>query len=200
MIKRFKILKKEYRLHFELSLISSLLFCILLFLLFPKISAPSNPPPVYQSILITLNDLTQNTVQSEAVNPKPEQPKIVISDIITDLIPLPDEKIISGDINLNSSKHSDKFEIDAPELPVVPKQILEVLPGSTNEDITGFIDIRLKIGVDGKVVEHKVIENTTGSKKYLQSVITAAYNSRWEPIKVDTNKIVYWVEKTYTFK
>ncbi len=206
MTERFKILKKEYRLHFEISLISSLLLCIFLFLFFPGISPPSNPSPVYQSFLITLNDLTQNTVQSKISNSKPPEPKIFIPDIVDEPEILPDEKIISSGKSENSgngigsSNISVKNGLDAPELPFVPKQILEVLPNSNNDDITGFIDIRLKIGTDGKVIEHKVIENTTGSKQYLQSVIAAAYKSRWEPIKINNNKIVYWVEKTYTFK
>lgn len=205
MIEHFKILKKEYRFHFEISLISSLIICILLFLFFPKISPPPKPLPVYQSVLITINDITQNTVQSDISSPKPREPKIIIPNLIDDTEILPDEKIISSEQNESTGKGSsyitsDNSGIDAPALPFVPKQILEVFPSNTDGDITGYIDLRLKIGVDGKVIEHKVIANTTGSNKYLQSVIVAAYKSRWEPIRINNNKIDYWVEKTYTFK
>ena len=205
MIKRFKILRKEYKLRFEISLISSLLFCILLFLLFPKIAPPSTPPPVYQSVLITINDLTQNTVQSETLNPKPHEPKVIIPNVIDDPEILPDIKIIDSGENEDTGKGesfiiSNNSGIDAPQLPFIPKQILEVLPDNNDGDISGYIDLRLKIGTDGKVIEHKVIANTTGSNKYLQNVIVAAYKSRWESIKIDNSKIDYWVEKTYTFK
>ncbi|MFZ0452682.1 MAG: hypothetical protein WAM24_02965 [Ignavibacteriaceae bacterium] len=202
---RFKILRKEYKLHFEISLISSLLICIFLFLFFPEISPPLKPPPVYQSVLITINDITQNTVQSEVSNPKPREPKVVISNLIDDPVILPDENIKTTGENKNSGKGMNsnntayKPGIDAPQLPFIPKQILEVLPDN-NGDITGYINLRLKIGTNGKVIEHKVIANTTGSYKYLQSVIVAAYKSRWEPIKIDNSKIDYWVEKTYTFR
>ena len=205
MIKRFKILRKEYNFHFEISLISSLLVCILLFLYFPEISPPSKPPPVYQSVLITINDLTQNTVQSETLNPKPHEPKVIIPNVIDDPEILPDIKIIDSGENEDTGKGesfiiSNNSGIDAPQLPFIPKQILEVLPDNNDGDISGYIDLRLKIGTDGKVIEHKVIANTTGSNKYLQNVIVAAYKSRWEPIKIDNSKIDYWVEKTYTFK
>ena len=205
MIKRFKILRKEYKLRFEISLISSLLFCILLFLLFPKIAPPSTPPPVYQSVLITINDLTQNTVQSEMLNPKPHEPKVVIPNVIDDPEILPDIKIINSGENEGTEKgesfiSSHNSGIEAPQLPFIPKQILEVLPDNNDDDISGYIDLRLKIGTNGKVIEHKVIANTTGSNKYLQNVIVAAYKSRWESIKIDNSKIDYWVEKTYTFK
>ena len=205
MIKRFKILRKEYKLRFEISLISSLLFCILLFLLFPKIAPPSTPPPVYQSVLITINDITQNTVQSETFNPIPHEPKVIITSVIDDPEILPDIKIINSGENVGTEKgesfiSSQNSGIEAPQLPFVPKQILEVLPDNNDDDISGYIDLRLKIGTDGKVIEHKVIANTTGSNKYLQNVIVAAYKSRWEPIKIDNSKIDYWVEKTYTFK
>ena len=205
MIKRFKILRKEYRFHFEISLISSLLFCIFLFMFFPKVSPPPKSPPVYQSVLITINDITQNTVQADISNPKPPEPKIHIPNIIDDTDILSDEKIVSAGQTENAGNRSSSYAsnnsgLDAPELSFIPKQILEVLPNNTDANITGYIDLKLKIGIDGKVIEHIVIANTTGSNKYLHSVIVAAYKSRWEPTKIDNNKIDYWVEKTYTFK
>ena len=63
----------------------------------------------------------------------------------------------------------------------------------------GVVELSLKIDTDGHVIEHKIIDNTTGSQRILQSVITAAYKSKWESIKIKDSKIVYWVEKTYRF-
>ena len=48
-------------------------------------------------------------------------------------------------------------------------------------------------------MEYKIIGNTTGSDQALQSVIMAAYKSKWEPVKIKNNKVIYWVEKTYSF-
>ena len=206
MIDRFKILKAEYRIHFKISLAVSLLICISLFLFFPRITHSPPPAAVYESILVTLNDFSQNTVQAEPANLKPREPKILIPDIVADPEILPDE-IISSTENessgngINSNTVSGKgMSQDVPQLPFIPRQILEVLPQGIDENVRGYIEIKLKIGTDGKVIGYKIIENTTGSEKYLKNVIAAAYKSRWEPIKINNNKITYWVEKIYSLK
>ena len=206
MIERFKTLKNEYRIHFKLSLIASLLFSILLFLFFPYIAPPSPPPVEYQSLLFTINDLAPNTTQNKIANLKPPEPKIFIPGTIDEPEILPDEKIVSltknenkNGGNGNSNVSGKKATFNAQQLPFVPRQILEVLPQNVDENIKGLIVMELKIGTDGKVIEYKVISNTTGSQKYLQSVITAAYKSKWESVKIKDNNVVYWVEKTYRF-
>ena len=204
MIERFKILKNEYKINFKLSLIASLLFSILLFLFFPYIAPSSPQPKEYQSLLFTINDLAPNTNQDNIAKSKPEEPKIFIPDIIDEPEILPDEKIFQITKNTNTVKSngdvSGKGTVhNVQQLPFVPRQILEVLPKNVDENVKGLIVMELKIGTDGKVIEHKITVNTTGSQKCLQSVITAAYESKWEPVKIKNNKIVYWVEKTYRF-
>ena len=204
MIERFKILKNEYKINFKLSLIASLLFSILLFLFFPYIAPSSPQPKEYQSLLFTINDLAPNTNQDNIAKSKPKEPKIFIPDIIDEPEILPDEKIFQITKNTNTVKSngdvSGKGTVhNVQQLPFVPRQILEVLPKNVDENVKGLIVMELKIGTDGKVIEHKITVNTTGSQKCLQSVITAAYESKWEPVKIKNNKIVYWVEKTYRF-
>jgi len=204
MIERFNILENEYKLNFKLSLIASLIISILFFLFFPYISTPSPPPKEYQSLLFTINDLAPNTTQDNITNPKPQEPKIFISDIIDEPEILPDEVVVSLTKNENNGGGNGNVSgkgiaLDAPQLPFVPRQILEVLPQNVNDNVEGLIVLKLKIGTDGKVIEHKIITNTIGSKECLQSVITAAYKSKWEPVKIKDNNVVYWVEKTYRF-
>jgi len=206
MTKRFKILNKEYRINFKLSLIISLLICILLFLFFPQFAPPDRQPAEYQSLLFTINDIAPNSTQKNIANPKPPIPKIYIPDITDEPEILPDEEITSlnnaensGNTNGVSNSSGNGENTDAPQLSFTPRQILEVLPQHSEEDFKGYIEMKLKIGTDGKVIEHKVLANTTGSQQCLKSVITAAYKSKWEPIKIKNNKIVYWVEKTYRF-
>lgn len=206
MIERFKILKSEYKLVIKLSLIASLLFCILLFLFFPNIAPPSPAPMEYQSLLFTIGDVAPNTAQKNIKSPKPPVPKIFIPDIVDEPEILPDEDIVSqtkteesGSGKNNSNASGSGNALEAPELPFAPRQILEVLPKNIDKNAKGFVELSLKIGTDGHVIEHKIIDNTTGSQQILQSVITAAYKSKWEPIKIDNSKIVYWVEKTYRF-
>lgn len=206
MIERFKILKNEYKISFKLSLIASLLFIILLFLFFPYIALSSPPASEYQSLLFTINDLAPNTKQDNIANPKPPEPRIFIPGMIDEPEILPDEKIVpltknenNNGGNGNSNVSGKKTTFDARQLPFVPRQILEALPQNVDGNIKGLIVMELKIGTDGKVIEYKVISNTTGSQKYLQSVIVAAYKSKWEPVKIKDNNVVYWVEKTYRF-
>ena len=206
MTDRFKILKNEYKLVFKLSLIASLIFCILLFLFFPNITPPPPLPVEYQSLLFTINDIAPNTAQKNIKNPKPPQPKIFIPDVVDEPEILPDEEIASqikpeesGGGQNTSNISGSGTALNMPELPFVPRQILEVLPQNVDKDAKGFVELSLKIGTDGHVIEHKIIDNTTGSQQILQSVITAAYKSKWESIKIKDSKIVYWVEKTYRF-
>ena len=206
MTRHFKILKKEYRINFKLSLIISLSICILLFLFFPHLSPPGRMPMEYQSLLFTINDIAPNSTQKNVANPKPPEPKIFVPDLTDEPEILPDEETVqltksentgSGEGNNNINGSGDA--LNAPQLPFIPRQILEVLPKNQDSDFKGYIEMKLKIGTDGKVIEHKVLKNTTGSQQCLKSVITAAYKSKWEPVKIKNNKIVYWVEKTYRF-
>lgn len=206
MIKRFKILKNEYRIVFKFSLITSLAFCILLFLFFPNISPPPPFPKEYQSLLFTINDIAPNTAQENIKNPKPPEPKIFIPDVVDEPEILPDEEIVSQTKNEESGSGKNNANVsgsgtalDLPQLPFVPRQILEVLPQHVDKNTKGLVELSLKIGTDGHVIEHKIVNNTTESPQVLQSVITAAYKSKWEPVKIDNNKVVYWVEKTYSF-
>ena len=206
MTHRFKILKYEYKIVFKISLITSLTICILLFLLFPHISPPLPPLKEYQSLLFTINDIAPNTAQKSIKNPKPPEPKIFIPDVVDEPEILPDEEIVSQTKAKESGSGKNTSDISGsgtalnmPELPFVPRQILEVLPQNVGKDAKGFVELSLKIGTDGHVIGHKIIDNTTGSQQVLQSVITAAYKSKWEPVKINNSKIVYWVEKTYRF-
>jgi hypothetical protein len=83
-------------------------------------------------------------------------------------------------------------------LPFVPRQILEVLP-EKSECGKGVIVLALHVGKNGKVKEHKVMLNSSGTQICLEKVIEAAYKSRWQSVKMEGSVVEYWVEKTYTF-
>ena len=178
----------------------------MLFWLFPHIPSQAPPPAEYQSLLFTINDIAPNTAQENIKNPKPPEPKIFIPDVVDEPEILPDEEIVtstkteeSGSGKNNSNISGSGTALNAPELPFVPRQILEVLPQNVDKNAKGYIDLALKIGTDGHVLGHKIIDNTTGSQEILQSVLKAAYKSKWERVKINNSKIVYWIEKTYRF-
>lgn len=83
-------------------------------------------------------------------------------------------------------------------LPFVPRQILEVLPENKNET-KGYIILALRIGTDGKVQEHKVIMNSMMDSELLKKILEAAHKSRWQSVKMEGEKVEYWIEKTYRF-
>lgn len=86
-----------------------------------------------------------------------------------------------------------------PRLPFVPRQVLEVVPEKPEDNLEGEIDLILRIGTDGRVQEHRVKGNTTNSYRYLNSVIKAAYRSKWEAVTYQGGKVEYWIEKKYSF-
>ncbi|MBI3123744.1 MAG: energy transducer TonB [Ignavibacteriales bacterium] len=83
-------------------------------------------------------------------------------------------------------------------LPFAPRQVLEVLPDNTNET-KGYIILALRIGTDGKVQEHKVLMNSMNDSALLNKVLEAANKSRWQSVKMEGEKVEYWIEKTYRF-
>lgn len=205
MTERFKILKSEYKLNYKLALIASLITSICLFLFFPHIAPPAPPPAEYQTLLFTINDLAPNSTQKNVANSKPQAPKIFVPDLTDEPEVLPDAEIVTAKTkataggNNNSTATGNGSTLDLPQLPYVPRQILEVLPKNVDENTKGYVEIKLKIGTDGKVLEYRIIANTISSHQCLEKVVAAAYKSRWEPVKIDNNKIVYWVNKTYNF-
>ncbi len=204
--KLFKTEKYFYRRNIQVSLIISLLIAILLFNFFPDLKDSKTNLIKIESPLITINDIPQTTQKEEdkiSFTAKPPLPAIIIPDDILNIETLDDIKIKAEDNtnNINGlvlSKTENKVN-DIKITSFVPKQILEVVPGKAENNFKGIIYLSLKIGKDGKVIEHKVLVNTTNSTECLKQVIAAAYNSRWEPVTIGGEKKEYWIEKTYRF-
>ncbi len=84
-------------------------------------------------------------------------------------------------------------------LPFTPKQILEVIP-EKKDDYKGIIKLSVRIGKDGRVKDHKVLNNNTGSAGCLAAVLEAVYRSKWQAVKIEGKMVEYWTEKTYKFE
>ncbi|NOG44783.1 MAG: hypothetical protein HND50_06095 [Calditrichaeota bacterium] len=50
-----------------------------------------------------------------------------------------------------------------------------------------------------KSEEAELIANTTGCANCLESVKLAVTKSRWQPVKLQGEKIEYWIRKAYIF-
>jgi hypothetical protein len=211
--------KYNYSRNFKISLIISLIINVLLFYFFPFTNTNHESEKIYREHGLNIA-LTPASIQGGSAYFKPGEPKIFVSSDVEEPAILEDVSVKepsansgnegnrtgngngtgtgSGDGN-GSGNNGGNSLAGLNELPYAPRQILEVLPQNINNGAKGYVDIALKIGTEGNVLDYKVIRNTTGSKEILQSVLTAAYKSKWEPVKIKNSKVIYWVEKTYSF-
>lgn len=83
-------------------------------------------------------------------------------------------------------------------LPFPPRQVLEVIPKKV-DGAEGVIKLSVLVGIDGKVKQYKILNNTTESQTCLNSVVEAVNKSKWQPVLLEGDKVEYWIEKTYTF-
>lgn len=194
---RIEIKNLNYHKKLELTFIIALLFLTIIMYLFPKFYAFSRELPELKPPQIIVIEIPR-TVQIKVKRPpRPSRPAI----------PIPvDEIEILDDIQIDFKTMSDIlssekiFSVDELDgLPYIPRQILEVLPEQGDEKYTGEVLLSLRIGKNGRVKEHKILKNTTNSPICLKSVITAAYNSRWQPVIIDSNIYEYWIQKSYQF-
>lgn len=81
----------------------------------------------------------------------------------------------------------------------LPRQILEVLPEKDTKELTGTVRLKLRINETGKVTGHTILNSSLECEDCLKEIITAAYQSRWEPGMKDGTPCEYWVEKAYSF-
>lgn len=194
-----------YELHIKIGVIISLLISIFLFFVFPKNKTEKKEIPYFREPLITVIDIPNTQQSMQSAPPIPAAP--VISNLlilIDDPEILPDVVIKEASTQKNgttegTSKGSGKTGVyEASSFPFVPRQILEVVP-KNEDDSEGFVKVRVLVGVDGYVREHKILSNTTKSEVCLRNVVNAVYKSRWQPIAIEGEKVEYWIEKTYAF-
>ncbi|MEW6196175.1 MAG: hypothetical protein AB1521_13580 [Bacteroidota bacterium] len=202
-------LQKKGRIYYPIIIkighILSLLLCVMIFLLAPRISKEKKEIPYFPEPLITVLDIPRTDQSSSSSMPRPAVP------IISSLFEPLDEPEPLGDFEIKESSKeqaslpgskqtaSDKKGIyEATSFPFVPRQIVEVIPEKV-DDAEGSLKLRLLISREGIVKTHGVLSNTLNNKKVYQNVIDAVYKSRWQPITFEGEKVEYWIEKTYTF-
>lgn len=207
---KFRNDKILYKRNLKAGYILSLLLIIINFYFFPAIE--KNPRNIqHNEFAITISDVPSTRQESSGGAPPPpatlnillpdEEITVALEDII-----IPEdysEKGISpgqGLAESSSNNSSGKGDSQNSGGVFVPRQILEVFPEKAKSKHTGEIKLSLKIGSDGNVLSHKILQNTTGSKECLENSIKAAYKSKWSPIKSDMLAAEYWVEKKYEFK
>ena len=186
-----------YNFDLDKAFIAALSICIILFYLSPRVAAISTPkhnPPV---IRIDVVDIPQ-TNQTQPVRPRPQKP--LVSALSEEVDILDDVEIQSEEYDIKAASGINDIVQAIEKLPVQPRQILEVVPQNKNENLQGKITLKLRIGMDGTVKEERILLDTIKDSDCLKQVLTAARNSRWQPIQLKGQKVEYWVEKSYIFE
>lgn len=198
--------KFDYSINFKAGIVLSLLICILVFLFYPTFKPEKKEIPYFPEPVITLIDIPNTELSSRAAPPMPAVPNISsIFKPVDEPEPLNDFTINESSMidgapeGMGKSKQGSGTSIyEASSFPFIPRQILEVVPQKV-DGINGFIKVRVLVGVEGYVKQHKILNNTTNSSTCLRHIIEAVYKSRWQPISIEGEKVEYWIEKTYTF-
>ena len=188
--------KNNYQKKLEFCFVITLILIICLFYFIDRkintvyISLKYNPPEM-EIIQIP------KTVQHQLRRARPETPVIPVpSDEveILDEVTIQPESLDYSDISIINSESGERKNPS-----MMPRQIVEVVPDLKQHKTSGTIILALKIGVDGKMKEYKVITNTTDDPGCLYKVIVAIEKSRWQPAELNGVPVEYWIEKSYKF-
>ncbi|HID39953.1 MAG TPA: hypothetical protein EYP36_10635 [Calditrichaeota bacterium] len=185
--------KNNYIKRLEYSFVLTLAGIISIFYLFPRgeiiLSKVANlelPAMVVIEIPRTIQKKLKKT-------PRPTKPAIPVA---AEDIELLDELTIDYKDIVRDGPVLDEGIVAVAIPDRQPRQLVEVVPEEIDEEISGVIVLALKVGVDGSILEHKVVKNSTNNA-CLQKILQAAYRSRWEPALFRGKTIEFWIEKTY---
>ncbi len=186
------------RVRLEFSIVLVLIGLIIAFWSLPQIGSMAIKLPPVPSHRIQMIQIPRTIQHVRQQAPPPVRPSVPVpSDDIEmlDEIPLKSSSSIisaKGEISPNAPLSED-------DLPYIPRQIIEVLPKVSDLKVHGQVTLRLLIDTSGKMKDYKVLSNSTGNPLCLQRVIAAARKSRWEVIRLNENKVEYWLTKQYKF-
>ena len=192
-----------HRLHIRRDLliaaIISELLCISAFLLSP--GSGRSADIINHTEPIILIDNIQPTTQLPKVDiTKPTAPVIFIADIIEELKILDDVEIASAKSKVEESEASEEVAIlETGNYSTAPRLTFEVLPDEKGDEISGSLNLSLKIGKNGKVISHKVLFSTLECENCMEKIMSAVYRSKWQSAITNGIEVDYWVEKSYLF-
>ncbi len=200
---KFRPDKIHYIRNFEIAISISLFLTIIIFLFYPEPSRDNDSVLYYGEAFITTMDIPQ-TEQKPAPPPppKPILPSLFFEVDDSELLPdieikdnMPDTKF--GDGEESNPVNTGEQVIQFSSLPYKPRKSYAYVPKLS--DCEGEIKMALHIGKDGKVIEHKILKNSTDSDECLKRVVDAMYKSRWMPVVIEGDKFEFWLEESVIF-
>lgn len=197
----FALPQISYRRRFELALIVSLSFSLLVFYLMRDWEMTvSQPEP--EPIVLTVENIPQTRQPGTRRPPPPKKPALPIPSE-SETIP-EDETIEPTMLDLSVGNIASSGNLDGVGGQIVPPRPLAfVMPEHPEEDrkkeIRGEVKVSLEIDRTGKVAEAVVIENTTGSSRCAEAALRAALASRFVPARNAKGPVPYWLIQSYRF-
>ncbi len=190
--------KLHYKRNLLISLILSETIILLAFIWFPDFKSDGIETIVGEQIMIS--DIIPPTRQTSPNVLQPKKPPIQqISDEIEAFELLEDVEILASSLSENNSVETNNANVHRVYLNTVPRLSLEVLPDNKDGQLNGRLNLSIKISESGKVIGHKVLLNSLDCENCIDKIISAVYNSRWEPAVRNGIKAEYWVQKSYVF-
>jgi len=192
-----------HRIHIKrdllIAIVISEMLCISAFLFSPNSSSTADIINHSEPIIL-INSIQPTTQLPKAEKTKPTAPVIYIADVIEEPEMLDDVEIAAAKSKeVDSDASDDVALLNTGSYSSVPRLTFEVLPEEKGDEISGSLNLSLKIGKDGKVINHKVLFSSLECENCMDKILSALYRSKWQPAVTNGIEVDYWVEKSYVF-
>ncbi|MFC1554793.1 TonB family protein [candidate division KSB1 bacterium] len=189
--------------YFQISLISVLLFMIIVALTFNGNSDKKEIPFVPLDYILSVEQIPE-TRQVTKLSPPPNRPIIPVeSDILEELIEDVEWEIET--FNFAKTVTMPTMGIGpVSTVAVSPRLIVEKLPqypeSEKKKGKEGIVELRILVDVKGNVKEVEVVKNTTDSEVLVNIAVKTAKEGKYQPARDKFNKpIEVWTSRVVTF-
>ncbi len=198
----YQHLKSYYRLYLEIGLFASLVLttAVLYYPVNEGGASTIEVPPISVEVL----DVPQ-TLQPLSTKGVPIKPVIPIASAKPQEILMEDTDVIFG-------SEEGLLAIPAPPAPpgkkraeyYPPKLIVSKFPEYPkelqNKGVQGVIVLEVQVDTEGKVINHKLKQNTTGSPILEKLAIETVYKCRYNPASDGSKPLVAWTDHRFEFR
>lgn len=211
--------------HYKRNIFVSIIICgvaiIFASLYLPKKSVPYKKI-LYEKPLISPQEISQTVKNVPVQSKKPDTSHTYFQDTVK-AYKLPEDvrrnlKVANQRPDDNSNSTDKKISPGSPfekgnrsvgsaepakqsttPLQSMPRLIYEEVPSEGESKFNGELQLSLEIDENGRVVDHRILSNSLDCIDCLNTIIRAAYKSKWEPAVVNGKKTDFWVVKSYIF-
>lgn len=197
-------LKENYRLHLEVGFLSALILVAGVLNFYPK-TDPAHREIFIPQVSVEVIDIPQ-TLQPISTKGVPIKPVIPVASAKM-------QEVLIDDTDLIFGSEDGLLTIPAPPNPPGKKKTAEYFPPKLmvskfpeypkelqKKGIRGMVVLEVQVDTDGKVINHRVKQNTTGSDLLEQLAIETVYKCRYNPASDGTKAIQAWTDHRFEFR